>query len=230
MNRLLASSLCCAVALGACSSQQGRQANNAAPSPAPSIANPIAFPLYANARVLSTKAYTQTVNTAGTATSASALSEGGGTYSGHEVVAATPSSFVQLTDWVHALDAKPPQGYTTAPAVDLNQARAQAKRFGLDFAAFQTQQNGKKVGLLVVVMDPARVTTKLGPVLDLIGKYRMLPGAMRSGIDSQVKSRTGMSVTEAMQPDSPIGAALSALDEFQHSNQRGILLIDATKQ
>jgi hypothetical protein len=216
MKRRLAAMLCAAFALAACSSQQGQQAST--PAPAPSIVNPVDFPLYTNAHVLSTRDYTQSVNTASSATSASALSEGNGTYTGREVIAATPASFSELSAWVHALAAKPPQGYTVAPAVNLNEARVQANKVGLDFAAFQTERNGKRVGLLVVVMDPTRLTTKLGPILDLVGKYRLLPAAMRSPIDERVKNRVGMSVSEAMQPDSPVGAALSALDEFQHLN------------
>ncbi|MGZ3502990.1 MAG: hypothetical protein ACXWNK_15475 [Vulcanimicrobiaceae bacterium] len=230
MKRRLAAALCAAVALAACSSQQSQQGASATPAPAPSIANPVDFPLYTNARVIASRNYTQTLNTTNSATSASALSEGNGTYAGHEVIAATPASFAQLSEWVHAINAKPPEGYTVAPTVDLSQARVQANKVGLDFAAFQTERGGKKVGLLVVVMDPTRLTTKLGPVLDLIGKYRLLPATMRAPIDQRVKERVGMSVTEAMQPDSPVGAALSALDEFQHSNARGIVLIDATKQ
>lgn len=229
MNRRLAVALCAAIALAACSSQQN-QGSNATPSPAPSIANPVEFPLYTNSRVLAARNYTQTLNVSNSATSASALSEGNGTYSGHEVIASTPASFEQLREWIHTINAKPPEGYSQASAVGLSDARVQANKVGLDFTAFQTERNGKRVGLLVVVMDPNRLTTKLGPVLDLIGQYRMLPSAMRAPIDARVKDRIGMSVTEAMQPDSPIGAALSALNEFQHTNARGIILIDASKQ
>ena len=229
MKRRLAAVLCAAIAMAACSSQQNQGAN-ATPAPAPSIANPVDFPLYTNARVIAARNYTQTLNTTNSATSASALSEGNGTYSGHEVIAASPASFADLSEWVRTIDAKPPEGYTAAPAVNLNQARVQANKAGLDFAAFQTQRNGKKVGLLVVVMDPTRLTTRFGPVLDLIGKYRLLPEAMRAPIDERVKDRIGMTVTEATQPDSPVGAALSALTDFQHSNSRGIVIIDATKQ
>ncbi|HEY8298031.1 MAG TPA: hypothetical protein VIG32_08430 [Candidatus Baltobacteraceae bacterium] len=229
MKHRLAALLVSVVALAACS-QSNQAASTSTPAPAPSISNPVAFPLYTGAHVLAAKNYTQSANPAGAATSASALSEGGGTYSGHEVIASSTASFPALSAWVHSLAAKPPVGYTVAASENLNEARAQANRVGLDFASFQTQQNGKKVGLLVVVMDPTLVTTKLGPVLDLIGKYRLLPSAMRATIDSRVQARIGMSVTQAMQPDSPVGAALSALDQFQHTNARGILLIDATKQ
>ncbi len=229
MSRWIATGLlACTLAAAGCSGNSHEAAST--PAPAPSIANPVDFPLYANAHVLAAKNYTETINTAGNATSAAALSQGAGTYTGHEVVASTPASFAQLSAWLHGLGAKPPHGYTTATASSLDRARVQAHRVGLDFAAFQTQKNGKNVGMLVVVMDPALVSTKLGPVLDLIGRYRMLPSAMRSQIDSQVQSRIGMSVSDAMQPDSPVGAALSALDQFQHSNARGILLIDAAKQ
>jgi len=39
-----------------------------------------------------------------------------------------------------------------------------------------------------------------------------------------------MTITEATQPDSPIGAALAALDQFQHKSARGIVMLDAVKR
>jgi hypothetical protein len=39
-----------------------------------------------------------------------------------------------------------------------------------------------------------------------------------------------MTITQATQPDSPIGAALAALNEFEHKNTRGIVVIDAAKR
>ncbi|MGZ3498889.1 MAG: hypothetical protein ACXVAK_15215, partial [Vulcanimicrobiaceae bacterium] len=63
MKRRLAAALCAAVALAACSSQQSQQGASATPAPAPSIANPVDFPLYTNARVIASRNYTQTLNT-----------------------------------------------------------------------------------------------------------------------------------------------------------------------
>jgi len=70
----------------------------------------------------------------------------------------------------------------------------------------------------------------MGPVLKLISTYKALPQALRSPIDDKVKAQTGMTVSEAMAPDSPIGAALAALDDLQHTNARGIVVLNATKQ
>jgi hypothetical protein len=64
----------------------------------------------------------------------------------------------------------------------------------------------------------------------MIAKYRALPAIMRAPIDNEARARFGMSITDATQPDSPIGAALAALDQFQHRSSRGIVVIDAVKR
>jgi hypothetical protein len=79
-------------------------------------------------------------------------------------------------------------------------------------------------------MDPARVNARFGSILGMIDKYKALPAVLRGPIDNEAKARFGMTVTEATQPDSPIGAALAALGELEHRNTRGIVVLDAQKQ
>ncbi len=108
--------------------------------------------------------------------------------------------------------------------------QTQAQRYGLDYATFEKTEGGKKHGLLLVVLDPQRVTARFGTILSMIGKYRALPAAWRAPFDNQAKASFGMTISQATQPDSPIGAALAALDDFQHRNARGIVLLDAVKR
>ncbi len=206
-------------------SGEGTPAATAAP-----IANPIDFQLYSGSKVLAAKDFTQAVNTKGGDTGGSVLSAGNGNYAGHEVIASTAASFADLSKWVDGFDATPPAGYTKVTSGDIATAREQAKKIGVDFNAFQKTDKGKHVGLLLVAMDPTEVNRKLGSVLAMIAKYKMLPGPMKSAIDGKVKAQTGFSITEATQPDSPIGATLDSLNDFQHSNSRGIVLISAAKQ
>jgi hypothetical protein len=221
----LVPSLLAAVFLAACSSNQQ---SSSQPTAAPSIANPLDFPLYKDARVVATHDFTQTVNTTGNGTRGEIMSHGNGTYKGHEVIAATPANFSELSAWARGLDDHPPSGYTTT--VSSTQAHSESNRFGIDYATFQRTQQGKTTSVLVVVMDPAKVSQRVGPVLNLISTYKKLPDVMRAPIDEKVKAQTGMTVSEATSPDSPIGAALAALEALQHSNARGIVVLDATKQ
>lgn len=218
-------SLLAALALAACSSNQH---SSSQPTAAPSIANPMDFPLYKDARVVATHDFTQTVNTTANGTHGELMSHGNGTYKGREVIASTSASFSEVSAWARGLDEHPPSGYTAT--VNSTQAHSEANRFGIDYATFQRTQQGKTTNVLVVVMDPAKVSMRVGPVLSLISTYKKLPDAMRAPIDEKVKAQTGMTVSEATSPDSPVGAALAALEDLQHSNARGIVVLDAAKQ
>jgi len=217
-----------ALAVAAACSQQQQNASHGPAANAP-IANPLDFPLYQNAKIVSTHDFTQTVNTTSQqGTRGQVMAHGNGTYKGHEVIAASPASFAQLSAWARNLDDHPPQGYVQT--VNSTQAHDEAQRFGVDYATFQKTTDGKTKGVLVVVMDPAKVNQRVGPVLKLISTYKALPESMRSGIDDRIKAQTGMTISEAMAPDSPVGAALAALEDLQHTDARGIVVMDATKQ
>ncbi len=211
-----------------CSSQQS--ANQTGPSSPPALRNPLNFPLYAGASVVSSRAFTQNVQLGNAAGGHSVFTGGSGTYSGHEVIAASNASFGQLSSWVEHLAGSPPSGYRSVETGSNPQAQTQAQRYGLDYAGFERQQGTQKHGVLVIVMDPARVNERFGRILGLIGKYRALPQMMRAPIDNEAKARIGMTITQATQPQSPIGATLAALDQFEHRNARGIVVIDAVKQ
>ena len=100
-------------------------------------------------------------------------------------------------------------------------------RYGIDFVAFQ---NGSNKGATLVVMDPKTVTAKLGPVLTVIKQYNAMPLPVRQSMDNQVKQRTGVSISEAMDRSAPLGAALAAVNAFKDSDKRAIIIITAEKQ
>jgi hypothetical protein len=219
--------LACALLLAAgCTAQQN--ANQSA-SPPPTLRNPLDFALYPGAGVVTSRAFTQKIIVQNPQ-NGSIFEAGSGTYSGHEVIAASNASFSQLSSWVGKLSTNPPKGYSPVETGQNPQAQTQAQQIGLDYASFQKKDGSRTRGVLVIVMDPQRVNEKFGRILGMIAKYRALPEVMRAPIDNEAKARIGMSITEATQPDSPIGAALAALDQFQHRNARGIVVVDAVKR
>jgi hypothetical protein len=150
--------------------------------------------------------------------------------SGEEVIAESPASFTQLSDWVHQQSASPPAGYTVAASgSSVDEARTRGEKLGVDFQVFSHDVDGKPHALVVVAIDPAVFEAKAGPILDLAGKYTMLPSGMREPIDAQAKERTGFTVSEALDASTPIGAALAAARQLRDSGQRGIVLIDGRK-
>lgn len=198
-------------------------------TPAPALRNPLDFPLYSDATLLSSKSFTQVVH-ADTSTPNSVFAEGNGRYAGHEVIASSAASFSALSAWVEHLNSSPPAGYSAAEPESNADQQTQAQRYGLDYAFFRRKAGTGTRGVLVVVMDPDRVNRRFGTILSMIGKYKALPAMFRTPIDNEAKARFGMTITQAMQPDSPIGAALDALDELEHKNARGIVVLDAQKQ
>lgn len=154
----------------------------------------------------------------------------GAAVSGHEVVAESSASLGTLEGWLHDVSANPPAGYTVAASgsgPDAAHRRAQA--MGLQFQVFSHQAGGKTRALVVVVLDPATFETKAGPVLGLIDKYSLLPQSLRDPIDAQAKARTGFTISQALDPSQPIGAALAAARTLRDSGQRGVVLVDAAK-
>lgn len=217
------------VALAGCSgSGQGGNAGASAP-PAPPLKNTLDFPMYRGASVVASHDFTQNVQIANPA-NGSVFTAGSGTYTGREVIASSAAAFPDLSSWVSTLASTPPSGYTSLETGANPNERAQAEKYGLDYATFTKDENGKTHGVLVIVMDPQRVNARFGTILSMVAKYRALPAIMRAPIDNEAKQRFGMSLTDATQPESPIGAALAALDQFQHKSARGIVMIDATKR
>lgn len=215
-------------ALAACSS--GQNAKQGASSATAALHNPLDFPLYPDSQLLATRAFTQVINADTSSGGNSIFENGNGTYTGHEVIASSTAAFSDLSAWIDRLNAAPPPGYSALETGANPAERVQAERYGLDYAVFTKKNGGKTQGLLAIVMDPHLVTQRFGVVLGMISKYKALPAIMREPIDNEAKQRIGMTISQATQPDSPVGAALDALDQFEHKDSRGIVLIDATKR
>jgi hypothetical protein len=222
MTRALISACLAAAVLAACASGNGVK-----PSPSPALRNPLSFPLYPDAVLISAKSFKQAVHA--NTSAQSVFAQGNGTYAGHEVVASSAADLSALGAWLDQLNSAPPPGYTALEPQTNLEEEEQAQQDGLDYAVFRHKSGSATHGVLVIVMDPQLLNKRFGTILRMAERYRALPGFLRAPIDNEAKARYGISVTEATQPDSPIGAALDALGELKRTNVRGILVIDAQK-
>lgn len=209
------------VVVAACSqSAQSTSSSSAAPSSASSpqaqATNPIDFPLGNGTTVLHAGNFHAAVK--------------GEAVSGTEVIAESSQSLQDLETWLKNEGSKPPDGYTvSASGTGIDEAHRRAESIGVEFQTFSHSVDGKNHELVVVVLDPAAFYKKVGPVLSLVGKYEMLPQSLRDPIDAKVKAQTGYSVSEALDPSQPLGAALAAAKTLKDSGQRGVVLVDAAK-
>lgn len=227
MVRFLAIGLALAV-LAACAS--GNHAGGSA-GPSPQATNPINFPLIDGSQVISSRAWRTTISKRPGLADSALLSEGAGTYDGHDVVAGSQAYMPALESWLQGLATDPPPGYHLAVSGNtVDAVRTHTRALGVDFVAFEGDESGKRHGVVVMVVDPQTLDEKAGPMLGLIGRFKRMPSMLRDPIDAQAKKQTGFSLTEATNPDTPIGAAVAALDQLRDFGGRGIVLIDAVKQ
>lgn len=218
-----------AVSLAACSKGTSVPAGSeATPAAATAPQNTTNFPLYEGSSVLDSKPFSQTINAGQAGTGV--MSAGAGTYAGNEVIAGSNASLADLENWLRQQEKQPPSGFVAvAIPASMSSVHSIAMENGMDFAMFHVASNSKH-GLVVVAMDPAEAHQKLGPALMLVSKYQALPAAMRQGIDSQLKQRFGYTAGQFVEPGSPLGTAVGAMNEFHNKNERAIIIIDATKQ
>ncbi|MHB8228567.1 MAG: hypothetical protein ACYDA5_06815 [Vulcanimicrobiaceae bacterium] len=235
MQRAFLVAAACVVALlvacsGGATSRSGSARSSPSPSPMPT--NPTGVALYPGSRILVSQRWSQTVSSA-QAGRTGLFAAGAGTYHGRQVIAATQASLGELRRWIRTLSAQPPAGYTTlATGSGVDEARRQAERFGIDVAAFtrQRRRDGATVGLLVLAVDPHRVTRKLGLALGLMEKFESLPASLRAPVDDQVRAQFGFTATAALAPGAPLGSALAAVRLLRTGSERAVVIIDATKQ
>lgn len=229
-NRFLATGL--VLVLTACSNgARGAGSGAESGSPSPQATNPVDFPLFDGASLLSTRAWHEKISSRPGVGDNTLLSQGAGTYDGHDVVAATQALMPALEAWLQNLDANPPSGYTSvAHGTGVDAVRAHTRNLGIDFAVFERTENGKRHGVVVLAVDPQTLDAKAGPMLGVVGKFKLLPQPLRDSIDAQAKKQTGFTLSEATNPDSPLGAAVGALARLRDFGGRGVILIDAVKQ
>lgn len=219
------------VLLAACSKSTESTQSTSQVTPAPVGTNSTGFPLYEGSTVIANRDWTQTVSSSATSGGKGMFSQGAGTYAGKDVIAHTPATVAQLRTWLDGMEKTPPTGYATTPAsAGITQARSRSQAFGFDFDVFQKDENGKLHHLVVIAIDPTVMESKAAPMLGFINRYKMLPQSLRDPIDAQAKARTGFSISEALSPDTPIGASLGSLDQLRQSGERGIVIVDAAKQ
>ncbi len=213
-----------AAVLTACSN--GTHGSGGAPA-----GDPIAFPLFNGANVLSAHHWQRTVTAQPGVGDHAVFAQGAGTYDGHDVVAGSQAFMPALEAWLGDLSAHPPNGYTVAVTGNgIDSVRTHTRELGLDFQAFWNMENGKRHGVVVMVVDPAVLNEKAGSMLQLIGRLKYAPKIIRDPLDAQIRRQTGFSLNDATNPDTPVGAALAAINELQDFGGRGIVLIDAVKQ
>ncbi|MBV9233023.1 MAG: hypothetical protein JO030_03180 [Candidatus Eremiobacteraeota bacterium] len=227
MLRIRLGALVMLAALAACSGGNESKGGN----PSPKATNAIAFPLFEGANVLSTRSWRTTIRSSPGLADRSVFTQGAGTYAGHDVVAGTQAMMPALETWLADLSAQPPAGYSVALRGNgIDAVRAHTRDLGLDFVPFESSQNGKRHGVVVIAVDPGTLGDKAGPMLGLVGKFKLMPSTLRDPLDAQAKRQLGFSLSEAANPDTPIGAAVAALDQLRDFGGRGIVLIDAVKQ
>ena len=159
------------------------------------------------------------------------MAQGAGTYFGHDVVAGTQAVMPALEAWLDGLAANPPTSYRIAVTGNgVDAVRTHARDLGVDFLIFEGNDQDKRHGVVVMIVDPETLDEKLGPMLGLIGRFKHVPRILRDPLDAQAKRQTGFTITEATNPNTPVGAAVAALDELRDFGGRGIVLIDAVKQ
>jgi hypothetical protein len=219
--------LAAALLLAACAN--GNRGSAGGPSPMPT--NPINFPLFNGASVLSSRAWRTRISARPQVAEGAVLTQGAGTYYGHDVVAGTQAFMPALEAWLDGLAANPPDQYHVAVSGNGVEAiRTHTRDLGVDFLVFEEDAQGKRYGVVVMIVDPETLDEKIGPMLGLIGRFKHVPRMLRDPLDAQAKRQTGFSITEATDPNTPIGAAVAALDELRDFGGRGIVLIDAVKQ
>jgi len=231
MKRSLFVSAVAALLLSSCSHTAPGPQNaveNPSAGPSATLQNPISFPLPDGSTVLATKKFSQTVSPGERASAL--LAAGAGTYAGNEVIAGTQASFSELEAWLHSLESKAPAGYRPqTQSSGVGSARQMANKHGIDFAVFRDSAKPKRA-VLVIAIDPAVANRDLGPALQAVKRYQILPAALRGNIDATVKRHFGISIEQMTQAGSPLGVAMNAMSSFSDKNERAVVLVDAAKE
>ena len=226
MNRSIFLALAAGSMLIAGCGGNGEKTTAAAPrATAATIANPTDFTLGADAKILDAKPFNQTV-TNSQGPGGTLLSQGVGSYHGHSVIAQSSAPLADVKAWLKKIEGEPPAGYVYVATAQHPNAVAVAGKYGVTYAVFR---RGAK-GAVIAVIDPKLAHDKIGIMLSLVDKYRMLPSNMRGPIDDATKKQTGMSVSEALDPSAPVGMTIEALRAVNGSNDPAIVVVDAVKE
>ncbi len=193
------------------------------------VANPSDFPLYSGSSVMTVVPIDSTQMFAAIRKADPQASVPPKNYRGNEIIAQTGASMAQLSGWIVSLRKTPPAGFhASRDHVDVSNGDTNGwSSKTVDGVSFATSGSQRSVYLFVA--DPQRIRAQLGAAFDLIDNYSKVPDMLRGPIDQQAKEQLGYSVTEMLDPKSPVGAAVTSLRSLQGSGRRAILLIDQTE-
>jgi hypothetical protein len=158
-----------------------------------------------------------TPTASGDATAASATSE-----------SATPTAGGESPAPASIESASPAASGAPEPAAVEDPFAGSFKAFGLVPAGFWSKDRGRAV--MIIIMDPKQVAAHLGPTMDLMDQYDKMPPFLRGGIDAAVKKQSGVSISDLMNTNTPIGMIVYAARHFKNEDSRAIILVDALRQ
>jgi hypothetical protein len=226
---LLAGALLCACGRG------GGAHRNAAEAPR-AMKNPSDFPLYPRSEVVNVVPVdsAQMFAVMRANDPSSRLPEN---FRGHVIIAETGATMPQLRTWLAGLESAPPHGLrdmtshrTRSATRGSRSPRDGANGIDLnadDVVQFESGDGSRWVYLFAA--DPRQIYRDMAPVFAMIDGYAAAPDFLRGPLDDAAKKQTGYTITQMLDPKSPVGAVIAEVKRLQSSDRRGILLIDEAK-
>ncbi|MEA2719824.1 MAG: hypothetical protein QOJ39_1688 [Candidatus Eremiobacteraeota bacterium] len=214
------------VLLCACGKHDDTAAKPAQPNRS-AMKNPSAFPLYPDSTVV-TVVPVDSAQIFAAIRASDPHADLPRNYRGHEVIAETSASMAQLEAWIRRLKSSPPHGLRDTS----HKTSSRSHDGGVDMdsdsgATFDSAAGDRTV--FVFTADPRKIRQQMGPAFVLFDSYAAVPGMLRAPIDEQSKKQFGYSVTEMLDANSPVGAAIATVKRLQDKDRRAILLIDESK-
>lgn len=227
MSRARRSTILAAAVAGAllCACGGGQHAKNEeAPAHRGPVRNPSDFPLYPSSVIATVVPITSKQMFAAMRAS-DPHADLPPNFSGNEVIAENGAPLPQLARWVRGLEAHPPRGLRYVPPRVGNRSRRPVSENPSNTVVELDNTDGSR-SVYVIVADPRQVRAALGPMFTLIESYSAVPGVLRGPLDDQAKKQFGYSVTEMLDPKSPVGAAISTVKRMQNVDRRAIVVVD----
>jgi hypothetical protein len=226
---VIAAALVCVVSTGCAKHDETQTTTTTAGSSRLVVENPSNFPLYPGSGVMTVVPIDSAQMFAAIRKADPTADVPKNNYRGHEVVLQTNASMAQLSGWLATMRKTPPAGFHASQNhIDVSNGDTNGwSSKTVDGGEFETPDAQRSV--YVFVADPQRMRAQLGAAFDLIDNYSKVPGMLRGPIDEEAKKQLGYSVTEMLDPKSPVGAAVTSLKSLQSTSHRAILLIDQTE-
>lgn len=213
--------------LAGCATQEQRTTTTTSSQTHAVLVNPSDFPLYPHAELVSVVPVESAQMFAAIRKTDPNAHLPPKNYRGHEIIAQTSATMTQLTAWIATLRTSPPVGLQpTSDHIDVTPEHNGGKTSinGQEFDA-----SGKGRAVYLVIADPAAIRAQMGVVFDLIDGYAKVPPMLRGPLDDRAKQQMGYTVTEMLDPKSPVGAAIGTVKALAATNRRAILIIDESE-